>query len=121
MLVFQPPDEGTGDEYSEFDPLTEAKLGWFHLFSGIIKHFVTHVENTLLISADLTLPMVNSITPILALIRQMVFDKTKNRMIIDLLLKKSHFLSALNQLMDKWPGKSLILVSFCIFDNYYYF
>lgn len=107
LLDFLPLDDGMEDQDLEFDLLTDATFGWFDLFIGVIKHFITHVENVILASVNLTLPMVNSITPILGLIRHMIKDKTMNEKIFDFLSKKPQFLSVIHQLLDKWPGISI--------------
>ena len=119
IIELQSLDNETEDQDLEFDPvkLTEITYEWFDFFSDLIKHFITYMENVLLISANLNLSMMNSITPILGLIRHMIIDETMNHFLFDL-SKTPQFLSVIHRLLDKWPGMSFIQIHLlldCVF------
>lgn len=71
------------------------------------KHLIIYLENSLLVSANLTLSMVNNITPILGLIRHLTNDNIMNEKFFDYLSKEPQFLSVINRLLEKWPGMSV--------------
>ena len=85
--------------------LPDTTFDWFDLFRCMVKHLVAYIENVVLTSANLSLSMVNSITLILGTIRHILIDDSVYHKSFHFLAKDPHFLSALNQLLSKWPGK----------------
>ena len=87
--------------------LCDKTFHWFDLFTCMIKYLVTYIENVVLTSANLSLSMVKSITLILGITRHIICDHSVYEEVFQFLAKAPRFLSSLNQLLNKWPGKPL--------------
>ena len=72
--------------------LTEETYDWFDFFKSMVKHFITHVENALVSSVNLTVSLVNSITATWSLIRDMMITEEKAK-IFDFLSKDTEIFS----------------------------